>query len=185
MKLFIFYVGGDCKNSNIELHDVRFCIGSTPEDCYDNLRRQWWGDPRSLHLDCWGEIEQADGFDVEIVATHAQSLSNRLFFVNLGGYVPDQFEELHRNILLVAIDAKAAMARAREHMHGWSAPHRDNIFEVEKALNLSEITFGQGFSLVLRPATVEKPFRFICKYLKLGDPGSSPERTNRRGVSRQ
>jgi hypothetical protein len=27
MKLFMFYVGGDCGNSNIELHDVRFSAG--------------------------------------------------------------------------------------------------------------------------------------------------------------
>jgi hypothetical protein len=51
MKLFMFYVGGNCGNSNVELHDVRFAIGDAPEDCYDDLRRQWWGDPKSLHLD--------------------------------------------------------------------------------------------------------------------------------------
>jgi hypothetical protein len=50
MKLFMFYVGGNCGNSNIELHDVRFSMGNAPEDCYDDLRRQWWGDPTSLHL---------------------------------------------------------------------------------------------------------------------------------------
>ena len=62
MKLFMFYVGGNCGNSNVELHDVRFSIGETAEDCHDDLRRQWWGDPESLHLDCWGAVEQADGF---------------------------------------------------------------------------------------------------------------------------
>lgn len=53
MKLFMFYIGGDCANSNIELHDVRFSIGETAEECRDDLRRQWWGEPKSLHLDCW------------------------------------------------------------------------------------------------------------------------------------
>ena len=60
MKLFMFYVGGDCGNSNVELHDVRFSIGNAPEDCYEDLRQQWWGTPESLHLDCWGPVEQAD-----------------------------------------------------------------------------------------------------------------------------
>jgi hypothetical protein len=41
MKLFMFYVGGDCGNSNIELHDVRFSAGETPEACHEDLRRQW------------------------------------------------------------------------------------------------------------------------------------------------
>ncbi|WP_348539988.1 DUF1543 domain-containing protein [Rhizobium sp. rho-13.1] len=58
MKLFMFYIGGDCGNSNIELHDVRFSIGETAEDCRDDLRNQWWGDPKSLHLDCWGAVER-------------------------------------------------------------------------------------------------------------------------------
>jgi hypothetical protein len=48
MKLYMFYVGGNCGNSNVELHDVRFSIGETPEDCHDDLREQWWGDPDSL-----------------------------------------------------------------------------------------------------------------------------------------
>jgi hypothetical protein len=66
MKLFMFYVGGNCGNSNVELHDVRFAIGQTPEDCFEDLRRQWWGEPKSLHLDCWGAVEQADGYDIEL-----------------------------------------------------------------------------------------------------------------------
>ena len=49
MKLFMFYIGGDCANSNIELHDVRFSIGETAEECRDDLRQQWWGEPKSLH----------------------------------------------------------------------------------------------------------------------------------------
>jgi hypothetical protein len=66
MKLFMFYVGGDCGNSNVELHDVRFSIGERPVDCFEDLRRQWWGEPKSLHLDCWGAVEQADGHDLEL-----------------------------------------------------------------------------------------------------------------------
>jgi hypothetical protein len=34
MKLFMFCVGGNCGNSNVELHDVRFWVGETPQDCY-------------------------------------------------------------------------------------------------------------------------------------------------------
>jgi hypothetical protein len=41
MKLFMFYVGGNCGDSNVELHDVRFSIGETPEDCHDDLRQQF------------------------------------------------------------------------------------------------------------------------------------------------
>ncbi len=41
MNLFMFYIGGNCANSNIESHDVRFSIGETAEDSREDLRRQW------------------------------------------------------------------------------------------------------------------------------------------------
>jgi hypothetical protein len=102
MKLFMFYVGGNFANSNVELHDVRFSIGQTPEDCHDDLRRQWWGDPKSLHLDCWGAVEQADGYDIELSTQPPEDVDQKLFFVNLGGYDPSAFTELHKNVLIVS-----------------------------------------------------------------------------------
>ena len=92
MKLFMFYVGGSCGGSNVELHDVRFSVGETAEACFDDLRRQWWGRPESLHLDAWGAIEQADGHDVEVTtdaaASTASGAGGRLFFANMRGYDP-------------------------------------------------------------------------------------------------
>jgi hypothetical protein len=169
MKLYMFYIGGNCGNSNIELHDVRFSIGETPEACYDDLRRQWWGEPRSLHLDCWGAVEQADGFDVT-VSTTTEPLTNsaNLFFVNLGGYDPAEFGELHRNVLLVAPDANAAKARALAEVQGWSQPHRDKLFEVEKTLDITALTRNYGRPLTLIKATTKQPFNFVCKYCPIG-----------------
>ena len=46
--LFMFYIGSSFGGSNIELHDIRFSIGDTPDACLDDIRRQWWGDPASL-----------------------------------------------------------------------------------------------------------------------------------------
>ena len=56
-KLFMFYVGGDCGNSNIELHDVRFSLGTYPRDCYDDLREQCVVD-RRRHAECLQEEEE-------------------------------------------------------------------------------------------------------------------------------
>ena len=168
MKLFMLYVGGDCGNSNIELHDVRFSVGEVPEACYDDLRRQWWGEPKSLHLDSWGAVEQADGFDVTVVTCPPPAQPEKLFFLNLGGYDPSEFGELHKNILIVAHDMKTAIARALDGVRGWSLRHRDRILEVEKAINLNELFQGQGYYLSLSPARQERPFIFACKYLRLG-----------------
>jgi hypothetical protein len=168
MKLYMVYIGGNCGNSNIELHDVRFSIGETSEDCYDDLRHQWWGDPKSLHLDCWGCVEQVDGFDVVVTADKPDISSMSLFFVNLGGYDPAEFGELHRNVLVVAPDAPAAKAKALAGVQGWSQPHRDRLFEVERTVDIAALTRGYGRHLTLIKMAEKKHFNFICKYCPIG-----------------
>ena len=163
----MFYVGGNFRNSNVELHDVRFSIGETAEDCHEDLRRQWWGDPESLHLDCWGAVEQADGFDVALTKDAPHEDPNKLFFVNLGGYDPAEFTELHRNVLLVTPDANAAKAKAKSAIRHWTTPHKDRLFDVEQAVDLSALMQAYGYSLKLTKAVSEKPFAFICKYLPI------------------
>ena len=168
MKLFMFYIGGDYGHSNIELHDIRFSVGTSPEDCHDDLRRQWWGDPKSLHLDCWGAVEQADGFDVTLTETPPVDTPLKLFFVNLGGYSELEFGELHRNVLIVATDAAAAKRKALREINGWSQPHKDRLFEIEKAIDVSALMTGYGRCLTLTQANVERPFAFQCEYLPIG-----------------
>ena len=168
MKLFMFYIGGDCGNSNIELHDIRFSVGKSPEACYDDLRRQWWGTPKSLHLDCWGAIEQADGYDVTVVTTPPPKRLERLFFLNLGGYDGTEFGELHKNLLIVAPDAKTAAARALKDIRGWSLKHRDSAFEVEKTIDLDMQASRQACFLDLSPALTKRRFGFVCRYVRLG-----------------
>lgn len=171
MKLFMFYVGGSCRGANVELHDVRFAIGDAPEACHADLRRQWWGDPKSLHVDCWGEVRQADGHDVAVEPGPGSEAGAegglRLFFVNLGGYDPRAFEELHRNVLVVAPDAALAKRRALSLVEGWTTPHRDALFEVEKLICLSGAVEGAGARLRLTKARIERPFEFVCGYLSI------------------
>jgi hypothetical protein len=167
MKLFMFYVGGNFRNSNTELHDVRFSVGETVPDCYQDLRAQWWGDPKSLHLDCWGEVAQADGHDVVLVEEQPAAVENRLFFVNLGGYRPDQFAELHRNVLVVAPSEIAAKARALQMVDGWSTPHKDRLFDVEKMLDIGAAVERAGCFVRLRKAAAERQFTFECGYLPI------------------
>jgi hypothetical protein len=167
MDLYMFYVGGICGNSNVELHDVRFSIGDTLESCFDDLKHQWWGNQEELfHIDCWGVVEQIDGFDVE-VTTDSFDQENRLFFANLGGYDPSEFTELHRNVLVVARDADAAKARALTLITDWKLPHKDNLYEVEHMLDVSAAADEYGYRLRLTAAEAEKPFAFSTDYIML------------------
>ena len=81
--------------------------------------------------------QQADGFDIALTKEAPRDDASRLFFVNVGGYDPAQFTELHKNILLVVPDARTAKARAKAEIRtGWQ-PHKDRLFEVEKAVDLT------------------------------------------------
>jgi hypothetical protein len=133
----------------------------------DDLRRQWWGDPASLHVDCWGPVDQADGFDLTLTTTPPPKQPEKLFFLNLGGYDPAEFEELHKNVLLVAPNAKTAIARALEEIRGWSLPHRDRIFEVEKVINLNVPLLSRGHFLILKTSLTLKQSAFTCKCVRL------------------
>jgi hypothetical protein len=168
MKLFMCYIGGDCGNSNVELHDVRFSIGQSVEDCLDDLRGQWWGEPKSLHLDCWGAVEQVDGYDIVLTTEPSPEPQDKLFFVNLGGYDPSEFSELHKNILIVAADIKAAKAKALSRIDHWQKPHKDRLFEIEKTLDITALMQRHGYCLTLSRATVANPFVFACDYWPIG-----------------
>ena len=41
--LFLVVLGGRAKLANVELHDVRWVVGSKIEDTYNLLRREWFG----------------------------------------------------------------------------------------------------------------------------------------------
>ena len=44
-------LGGKAKKANIELHDVRWVVGSNIEDTYDALRKDWFGSSKGLHIE--------------------------------------------------------------------------------------------------------------------------------------
>jgi hypothetical protein len=168
MKLFAFYVGGETETSNTELHDMRFAVGERVEDCYENLRRQWWGTPESLHIDCWTGLTHSDGYSISL-RPEVSSGIEKLFFVNLGGYDPDQFTELHSNVFVVAPNKAEAKKRALATVNHWIKPHRDTLFEVEHIIGLSEVTVPYGLHIHLAPTTNTQPLAFVIGcYIRLG-----------------
>ena len=174
MKLFMVYVGGACGNSNVEVHDVRFAIGETIEDCHDDLRKQWWGTPSRLHLDCWGSLEYGDGYDIIVAEGETSDTDEKLFIVNLGGYLPEEFTEQHRNLPIVASDGKAAARKALTTVQHWALPHRDNVFDVDGVIDVADVTKLGNHKIVLKKTDSEKPFVFQCDYVPIGEHRDEP-----------
>ena len=168
MKLFVIYIGGTHEKSPIELHDMRFVVANSIEETYETLRKSWWGIPSSLHLDAWGILNYADGHNILISENPPSSEDSKLYFVNLGGYDPHQFTELHKNIFVVATDEYQAKQKAVRQVSELESPHRDYLHEVDTVLNLHTLLTRQNNYLHLIETEDKKPFEFTCCYTPIG-----------------
>jgi hypothetical protein len=167
MKLFVVYIGGAHEKSLIELHDMRFVVGQNIADSYDQLRNGWWGVPDSLHIDAWGALEYADGYDIHLSQDIAANPKEKLYFINLGGYDQNQFTELHKNIFVVAKSESEAKIKGIKQILDWQSYHQDYQYEVENIIDLTNITLAKNLYIHLKPSKQQKEFKFICKYLPI------------------
>ena len=132
--LFLVVLGGRLAQAHIELHDVRFVVGSTIEDTLPALRRQWFGARRGLHLDSWMRVRFVDGYRLELRPQPFEG-TEQLWFVNMGGYDPAQLAEQHAFGLFVATSPQAARAAARRRLlPGALQRHKDDLHGVKPAL---------------------------------------------------
>src|ERR1700753_2535085 len=122
MKLFAIYIGGEVAGGNIEVHDMRFIVAPSIEETHAELKRQWWGIPKSLHIDCWAQIDHADGYDVSLRGTPFSG-EEHLYTFTLAGYDRGKFMERHLTVLVVAKTVREARARAMKSAKGWNASH--------------------------------------------------------------
>ncbi len=137
--LFLVVLGGRAKNANVELHDVRWVVGSKIEDTYDVLKRDWFGTYEGLHIDSYKKIKYVNGYKINLKNIENQKLKNKkifngnnnkknLWFVNIGGYDPSSMQEKHQFGLVVAktkLEAKN-IAKAKWLM-GCKKKHKDDI----------------------------------------------------------
>ena len=65
--LYLVLLGGKAKKANIELHDVRWVVGSKIEDTFDTLRKDWFGSLKGLHIDSYKKIKYIDGYKINLI----------------------------------------------------------------------------------------------------------------------
>jgi hypothetical protein len=127
-------LGGRINGAQIELHDVRFVVGASIDDTLPALRRQWFGARKGLHLDSWMAVRFVDGYRVEL-RPEPFAGPERLWFVNMGGYDPQQLAELHAFGVFVATSPQAAKAAARRRLLPQALErHKDDLHGVEDSL---------------------------------------------------
>ena len=137
--LFLVVLGGRAKKANVELHDVRWVIGSKIEDTYDLLRRDWFGTFEGLHIDSYKKINYVDGYKINLKNIENEKLKknksnklniqqNCLWFVNIGGYDPNSMQEKHEFGLVAASSKSEAKKIAKSKwLIGCKKKHKDDI----------------------------------------------------------
>ncbi len=166
MKLFAILIGGSTDRSLIELHDMRFVIADSIEKTFDDLRASWWGTPDSLHIDCYGELASADGYNIHLRKEPSVG-DEKVYFVNLGAYDPQQFTELHKDVFVIAPTESKAKVKALKIIHDWSAHHVDFMYDIEKMFCLSDVAREKSLYIHLEKTEKPEPFKFIAKYLPM------------------
>ena len=135
--LFLVVLGGRAKKANIELHDVRWVIGSRIEDTYDELRRDWFGTLEGLHIDSYKKIQSIDGYKINLKNKKSEKIKKnnlhsekkkKLWFVNLGGYHENSMQEIHEFGLVVAFNSFEAKKLAKSKwLLGCRKIHKDDL----------------------------------------------------------
>lgn len=115
MKLFMILVGCSPASRNIEQHDVFFTIGQSINDIISDIG-DFWPDGGKLHLDAWREVSIVDGYQITISDSRMKEdkTAEKLFFLNLGGYKKEVFEEFHYKMLVVSNEKSHAIMQAKQ-----------------------------------------------------------------------
>ena len=145
--LYLVVLGGRAEKANIELHDVRWVVGSKIEDTYDTLRKDWFGSPKGLHIDSYKKIKHIDGYKINLInfetdKKDAKKLVTRneskkhLWFVNIGGYHPTSMQEKHEFGLVIASNKLEAKNKAKSQwLIGCKKKHKDDIASLETLIS--------------------------------------------------
>ena len=148
--LFLVVLGGRAKKANIELHDVRWVVGSKIEDTYDTLRKDWFGSSKGLHIDSYKKIKYLDGYKINLRNSENFNIDNNklsnksktkkiLWFVNIGGYDPSSMQEKHEFGFVIATNKLEAKNIAKaKWLGGFKKKHKDDISPIETLISCDD-----------------------------------------------
>lgn len=176
-KLFAVYLGGRADRCNIELHDVVFVVGSSIEETYSLLAKKWFGNLQGFHIDSYFELQNIDGYKIEITKNlPKEESSKKLYFINLGAYKSGEFTEYHQSAFYVADSAPEAIKRAKSELcQGLETIHKDDVvlldrvsdpldFDVDDVMEIKQV---DEYYIDLAPTTSTFQAIPISAYIKL------------------
>lgn len=180
-KLFMLMLGCRPAGRNTEQHDMFFAIGEQVKDLVPAIKAFWPEAKGNIHIDAWREVTQVNGYQVKVVPKTAIPEADgpdKLFFLNLGGYKPNEFDEFHYKMLAVAPDQAGAVKQAKQtafYKHtGFkgAASHIDDKFgvDVDEVYQVKDILtpeVKERYSLMITPNATEPEDDMHLGYFQL------------------
>ncbi len=97
-----------------EQHDIFFGIAQELRDLVPAIKA-YWKNSGKIHLDAFRAVTNVDGHEITITEKNEkQSNALHLFFLNLGGYKENYFDEFHYKMLTVASEKGKAIKTAKQ-----------------------------------------------------------------------
>jgi len=168
-KLFMLLLGCKPAGRNTEQHDMFFGIADSLKELIPQIENFWPGSGK-IHIDGWKEVNYVDGHSIKIIPHSTEPLTNRvkLFFLNLGGYKENEFEEFHYKMLAVAAGKAEAIQKAKQtafykhtgfkgadsHIDDKYGVDVDDIYEIEDILPAA---LKDQFSIQIERLTTDTP----------------------------
>lgn len=152
------------RGRNTEQHDIFFGIGTELKDLLPDIFSFWPEAKDKIHIDAWRQVTQVDGQNISIsLSANNSNQSTRLFFLNLGGYKPGEFEEYHYKMLVACADKGKAIDTAKKtafyihtgfkgatsHIDDKYGIDVDDIYEITDIL---PVNIKEKYSIILQPA---------------------------------
>ncbi len=162
-----------------EQHDIFFGIASSVKELVPDIISFWPEAKGKMHLDGWREVTTVDGYHVSVQERGTTGdEKEKLFFINLGGYKQNEFEEFHYKLLTIADDKGKAIQQAKQtafykhtgfegansHVDDKYGVDVDDIYDIEDVLPENH---KEKYQLVLTPAQESKEDELHLGYFVL------------------
>jgi len=176
-------LGCRLKGRHTEQHDIFFGIANTIGELVPSINKFWPEAKGRIHVDAWREVTQVDGYAISVVDktenTHI-AIEEKLYFINLGGYKENEFEEFHYKTIVVGKSMTDASSKAKEttfykhcgipggqaHIDDKYGIDIDDIYNVE---NILSIEFTSKYSIKLQKSNEVITNRLNLGYFKLNE----------------
>lgn len=164
LKLFAVLLGGRARGCNTELHDVVFVVGSTLKETYPILLKKWFGEKQGLHIDAYIELTFIDNHEV-VISKEPVKQRKKLFFVNVGGYKPGYFGEMHEVGFFVSESKLEVKERAKQKLGTHLLEkHCDDNLSIDDLITVDMI---DQYYISLIPVDHAQELKIMTQYIKL------------------